>query len=301
MKRVVSVSLGSHLRDHSAQLTVLGETVAVYRQGTDGDLAAARGLIAKLAARRAVDAIGLGGIDRYLVVAGRRYEIRDAQALAEAAGTVPVVDGSGVKATWEPRVVERLLEAGRLHVGQRVLMVSALDRFGMAEAFFGLGFATVAGDLIFGSRINYPIRSLLELEEMARKLLPEMVKLPFSQLYPVGDQQTAEPDRRFARYFAEADVIAGDFHYIRRYLPDDLTDKTVITNTTTAHDVKLLEARAIRCLVTTTPVLGGRSFGANLVEAALVAVSGIDADHPEWPGLVERAGLTFSVRDWREG
>jgi len=295
VKQVVSVSLGSTHRDHEAELTILGETVKVARQGTDGDPERARQRIRELDGT--VDAIGLGGIDRYLVVRDRRYEIPLARQLAEASRHTPVVDGSGVKATWEYDVIGQLTAAGILDTDQPVLLVSSMDRFGMAEAFFDLGFPTVAGDLIFASHIHYPIRSLGELEELARKLLPELVKLPFAQLYPVGEEQRQESDPRYADYFDAAHIIAGDFHYIRRYLPPRLTGKTVITNTTTRADIALLRERGVRRVITTTPVLEGRSFGTNVIEAALVAVSGLSADDPDWPRLVRSAGLAPTIRD----
>lgn len=301
MKRVVSVSLGTRKRDHDAMLTILGTPVQVSRRGTDGSLEAAARLIGELADSGTVDVLGLGGIDRYLVVGDRRYEIADARRLATAAGAVPVVDGSGIKAAWEPRVVEMLLAQGRIRHTDRVLMVSALDRFGMAQAFFRLGFSTVCGDLIFASRINYPIRTLSELEEMGRKLLPTMVSLPFHQLYPVGDDQEAFPDERYAAYFSQADIIAGDFHFIRRFLPPSLNGKTVITNTTTQRDRELLKARGVTLLVTTTPVLEGRSFGTNVVEAAVVAVTGLSADDPGWDQAVAASGLGLHVWDWQGG
>ena len=48
----------------------------------------------------------------------------------------------------------------------------------------------------------------------------------------------------------------------------------IVTNTTTPADVDLLKQRGVSCLVTTTPRLEGRSFGTNVMEAALVALSG---------------------------
>jgi hypothetical protein len=51
--------------------------------------------------------------------------------------------------------------------------------------------------------------------------------------------------------------------------------KTVVTNTTTAKDVEIFRGRGVRYLVTTTPRFsGGRTFGTNATEAALIAASG---------------------------
>jgi hypothetical protein len=57
-------------------------------------------------------------------------------------------------------------------------------------------------------------------------------------------------------------------------MPDDMQGKVIATNTTTAADVELFKQLGIKYLVTSTPVLDGRSFGTNMMEAALVAISG---------------------------
>ncbi len=53
--------------------------------------------------------------------------------------------------------------------------------------------------------------------------------------------------------------------------------KIIVTNTTTPDDVALFKQCGIKYLMTTTPVLDGRSFGTNMMEAAFVAVSGKEA------------------------
>ncbi|PSR35686.1 MAG: quinate 5-dehydrogenase [Sulfobacillus thermosulfidooxidans] len=294
MTHVVSVSLGSARRDHQTTAVILDQAVEIVRQGTDGDMERARQWIASLDGK--VDVIGLGGIDRYLVVKSQRYEIRDAQKLAQAARHTPVVDGSGLKAVWEPHVIQQLVEMGLISPHQKVLLVSAMDRFGMAEAFYTMGFPTIAGDLIFASHIDYPIQSLGELEEFARKLLPDLIKMPFSMLYPTGSEQDhTVSNNAYGKYFNEADIIAGDFHFIRRYLPDQLQGKVIVTNTTTRDDRLLLEERHLQTLVTTTPFLDGRSFGTNVMEAALVAISGVRPEDNGWADVVMNAGLQWHV------
>lgn len=286
MKHVVSVSLGTSKRDHAAHVQMFGQDVHVERMGMDGDLERARRTIKDLDGQ--VAAIGLGGIDRYLVADHKRYEILDAKHLAEVASKTPVVDGSGLKDTWERWVVEDWINKGVLNPTMSVLMVSALDRFGMAETFYRHGFSVLAGDLIFGSHINYPIESLEELSELGRKLLPEMVKLPFAQLYPTGELQTTEDDR-YVEYFRDADIIAGDFHFIRRHAPAQLDQKLLVTNTTTQADREEFMARGVRQIITTTPSIAGRTFGTNVMEAVLVAVTGVLPEEEAWPALVQKA------------
>jgi len=273
--RVVSVSLGSRRRDHTATVELLGRPVEIARRGVDGDVEAARRAIAELDGR--VDAIGLGGVDVYLQVGDERYVLADGERLLRAAVRTPCVDGSGLKQTLEPRAVRWLAGHGPWPLaGRRVLLVSAFDRYGMACALEEIGCEVRYGDLMFHADVPYAIRSLAELERMARRLLREMVKLPIHMLYPTGTQQERPPEPRFLEHFAWAEVVAGDFHLIRRHLPgpEVLAGKAVLTQTTTAEDRAELAARGVRYLFTTTPLLAGRSFGTNALEAALVAVAG---------------------------
>jgi hypothetical protein len=69
-------------------------------------------------------------------------------------------------------------------------------------------------------------------------------------------------------------VIAGDCHYVKRHMSERLDGKVIATNTTTEDDVDIFRKAGIKYLVTSTPVLEGRSFGTNMMEAALIAVSG---------------------------
>jgi hypothetical protein len=274
VKQVVSVSLGSSRRDHVAEAMLFGVAMRLERRGYDGDIGRAMEAVRELDGH--VDAIGLGGLDVYLYIAGRRYVIRDGLRLMEAASRTPVTDGSGAKRHLEPAAVTWLRDHGPFPLnGCRVLMVSALDRFGMAEALAAAGCDMTFGDLMFLAGVPYPIRSLDELAEISRKMARELCGLPIHMLYPVGSAQERGPEERFPDAYREADLIAGDFHLIRRFLPPDgLAGKAVLTNTTTAADRELLRARGVRWLVTTTPVLAGRSYGNNVIEAGLCAALG---------------------------
>jgi hypothetical protein len=57
-------------------------------------------------------------------------------------------------------------------------------------------------------------------------------------------------------------------------MPERLDGKVIATNTTTPEDVALFRQAGVKYLITSTPVLDGRSFGTNMMEAALIAVSG---------------------------
>jgi hypothetical protein len=272
-KRIVSVSLGSSTRDHHAVVELMGEQVDVSRIGVDGKLDAAIAKIHELDGK--VDAIGLGGIDVYLYAGSKRYALRDGLRLLEAAKITPVVDGSGLKNTLEREAIQFMRD--ELHIdlrGKKVLMVSALDRFGMAQALADAGADVLFGDFIFALDKDIAVRDLHTFEEMAERYLPDACKLPFQFFYPTGKKQEKPPEPKYPQYYEEADVIAGDFHFMRQFMPDRLDGKIVLTNTVTEANVEELRSRGLKTLITTTPDFQGRSYGTNVVEAALLALLG---------------------------
>ncbi|WCM39837.1 hypothetical protein [Thermus antranikianii] len=296
-KRVVSVSLGASRRDSVVQVELLGEEVVLERRGTDGDFQKALRLIAELDGK--VDAIGLGGIDLYLWAGGRRYTIRDAKRLKEAARKTPVVDGSGLKHTLERRAVAQL--AGLIDwKSTKVLLPSAVDRFGLAEALHEAGAKVLYGDFIFALGLPIPLYSLSFLQKLAFVLLPVLTQLPFQLLYPTGEKQEKRAVDWRSRYYTWADLVAGDWHYIKRHMPDEMRGKTVLTNTTTKEDVAFLRERGVRRLITTTPRLNGRSFGTNVMEALLVALAGRELGEEEYLRYIDLLGLRPQVLDLQE-
>lgn len=280
MKHVISISLGSSKRNHTVEAEFLGEKFLIERIGTDGDMNKAEALLKELDGK--VDAFGMGGIDLYIVTGGRRYAIRDAERLARAVTKTPIVDGGGLKNTLERRVIRYLVESNRVTLaGKRALLVSGADRWGMAEGLTQAGCILTCGDIIFALGLPIPLRSLNQLKVAAALIAPIVVRLPFKLLYPTGKKQE-EVNPRFTRYYLDNDIIAGDFLFIKRHLPAEIPGKTIITNTVTATDVEDLRARGVKTLVTTTPELGGRSFGTNVMEAVLVSL----AEKP-WTELTE--------------
>jgi hypothetical protein len=273
VKHVVSVSLGSSRRDSRLELELLGERVVIERLGTDGDLRRYGQLLESLDGR--VDAIGLGGLDLFLQAGRRRYYLRDAVRLVRRVRRTPVVDGSGLKQAWEPYVVLHYLPevVGYSLAGRRVLQVSSVDRYGMAEAFAHAGAQVVYGDFLFALGLPIPLRSLRSVRVLAALLLPVLTQVPIGWLYPTGSRQERTTPR-YGNYFRWAEVVAGDFHFIRRYMPDELQDKVILSQTLTRADVEELRRRGVALLVTVTPELGGRSLGTNVFQALVVALSG---------------------------
>jgi len=274
MKQILSISLGASSRDHVSEVDFLGQRCRLTRLGTNGDLAKAIALYKEYDGK--VDAFGVGGTMFFLEIAGRRYYWRDIQPIREAVRISKIGDGNGVKSILARKAVEaleaHLAAEGRTLRGMKALMTAAVDRYSMAEALDRAGCKMVIGDFMFALGLPIPMHTLRTLRFVAAVLLPVLSRLPFRWFYPVGEKQEKEPHERWNRYYQEAELVAGDFLQIRDYMPRDLRGKIVLTNTTTAQDVAELARRGLSLLVTTTPRFEGRSFGTNVIEAALLAL-----------------------------
>lgn len=272
MKRVVSVSLGSSKRNKTHELDILGQSFRIERIGTDGDLDAFAKMFADLDGK--VDALGVGGADIYVVVGEKRYAFRQIQSLISGAKITPVVDGSGLKHTLERETIHRLQRDGTVDFKQEcVLLVSAVDRFGMAQALIDVGAKTTYGDLLFGLGLPIPVRSYGMVKFIGALTLPIITRLPFKWFYPTGEKQESRTPK-FPKVFADATFICGDWHYIRRYAPDDLSGKTILTQTVRKADLDWLKTTGARRVITTTPVMGGETFATNVMEGVVVALLG---------------------------
>lgn len=272
MKHVLSISLGSSARDSCAEVELLGERLLLERRGTDGSLERFERLM--VANDGVVDCLCVGGTNLGLYCAGRYYPFRDIGRIARNITRTPLVDGAGLKNTLERQTVHWLQEHGVVDFGTaKVLVTCGIDRFGLAETLDEVGAQVRFGDTMFILGLPWALPSLRALQMLGRTLLPLVVKMPFRWVYPTGTKQDAIV-AKYERHYLWADLIAGDFHYIRRHLPGDLGGRMILTNTTTADDVELLRARAASRLITATPEIEGRTFATNVMEGAVVCLLG---------------------------
>jgi len=265
MKKILSVSLGSTTRDHSTEAEFMGQHFWLSRQGTDGDFDRCLRMYRDNDGK--VDAFGVGGAEFYLWVNGRRYYFREAKQIRKAIMISKVGDGNGIKHLLGPLAIEALKEHGYELRGKKALKTTAVDRYGLAKALVDAGCDVTFGDFMFTLDLPIPIRSIRTVHIVAVLLLPIMTQLPFRWLYPLGAEQEKEPSKKYSHFYEEADIIAGDFLQVWSNLPDDLSEKIIITNTTTEKNVEALQKRNLQVLVTNTPRLEGRSFGTNVIEA----------------------------------
>ena len=232
-KHVVSVSWG-RASETMLRVELFGEAVTIERRRTDGSVKG-HSLISSLDGK--VDAFGLGGIDRHLCRGrGIRWEgdrIAHRPTLADRRR-------QRAEDTLERWVIPYLQEQGLFSfAGKRILMVAAVDRFGMAEALLDTGADVMFGDVIFILGLPYhPSRSV-----------------PVAPGTGVGSGRRSAAvevdlsDRRAARQVCRSTAItqvgrhgAGDFHLIKRYMPENMEARRSM-NTVTPRDIEDLRRR----------------------------------------------------------
>jgi hypothetical protein len=267
--------VGSSSRDHTTRINFLGQDCEISRQGTDGDFEKAMQRYRELDGK--VDAFGAGGVEFFLKVADKKYYFRDVKRIRNAIKTSKVGDGNGVKGLLERRAFQALEK----HLNEKeditlkgmpALLTTAVDRYGMGEAMVDSGLDVTYGDFMFALGIPFAVKKLSTARVLAAVLLPVITQLPVPWLYALGSEQDKPPQPKWEKYYQQAQVLGGDFIQIRQFMPDDLTGKIVVTNTTTARNVEELRERNLHILVTVTPRLEGRSFGTNVMEATLLAL-----------------------------
>jgi hypothetical protein len=299
MKRAVSISIGSSKRNKAVVINLLGQEISIERIGTDGDMEAAALKFKELDGT--VDAFGVGGGDLGILVDGKWYEFHSVKPMVRFIEKTPVVDGSGLRNTLETKAAPFVLEKLGEYVnkmGKTALVMTGSDRWGLTRSFLDAGFSCTFGDLLFSLDVPIPIHTDRQIKTLAALLLPIATRLPFEWIYPTGQKQE-EHKPKFPKYFKNAAVIAGDCHYIKRYMPEDMQGKIIVTNTTTPEDVEFFKKCGVKYLVTTTPVLDGRSFGTNMMEAALVAISGKGRPLtlPEYEELIARLNFEPNLQE----
>jgi len=298
MKRAVSISLGSSKRNKAVTVKLLGEEVSIERIGTDGDMEAAARMYQELDGK--VDAFGVGGADLGLLVDTRWYPLFSVNKMVRFVKKTPIVDGTGLKITLEKKAAPFLDENIKEYIdnlGRRAFVMTGADRWGLTRSFLDAGYECTFGDMMFSLGINIPVHTDRALKTLAAVLMPIAGRLPFEWVYPIGEKQE-ERKPKYPKWFHWGTVVAGDCHYIKRYMPDDMQGKVIVTNTTTQEDTELFRRCGVKYLVTTTPVLEGRSFGTNMMESALIAVSGKNRvlTHQEYENMLVELGFKPSLQ-----
>ena len=272
MLSVVSISLGSATRNKKVQTNILGQDITIERIGTGGNESRMRELFRDLDGK--VDVLTMGGMDMEVSVENHIYPIRSAKKLIQDVKQTPVVDGHNLKYVLERRVLELIqTDYGDFPHFDTIFIPTGIDRIGLAEALTPKCNKLIIGDLMLTLGIPIPVYGLKNLKRLAHILMPLIGFLPLSAINPPGSKDEACKPKH-SSIWQSADCIAGDMLYIRKYAPDQLNCEIIITNTTTEENIALLKQKGIKTVITMSPRFDGRSFGTNVIEGVLTALSG---------------------------
>ncbi len=207
------------------------------------------------------------------------------------------MDGRGLKHTLERRVFERAAPLlGEIPRFRQAFVPVAVDRLGLAQAVAEVSERVVFGDLMVALGIPIPIYGVPAFKRVARVMLPLVSYFPMSMIFYGSGGAERQP--KYLKFWRESHLLAGDFLFMRKYVADDLSGKTVITNTTTEENIEFLRERGVKMVITTTPRYDGRSFGTNMMEAALTAYAGKGRplSDAELNALIDELNLRPSVQ-----
>lgn len=208
-----------------------------------------------------------------------------------------------VKATLERwAIAQAVQQIPALLRYKRVLITSGIERYQLAAAISQYEPELRFADPIIHAGIPFlpPPRSIEQLELYAATALPILALLPYRFIHPVALGQEGF-DGRAVDLFRWADVIAGDFAFIRRFAPNDLTRKTIITDDPSPAEIEDLRRRGVTTLVTMTPPLNDQRpfLAADVLEAIITAIT----ESPRQPAdgevidFITAAGWEPTVQD----
>lgn len=241
----MSVSRGSSKRDKKIKINILGEDTILERKGADGSTKKMKEIFKTF--DEVVNAFGIGGLPFVLHLKGKEYPIPLAKKVTEGIKT-KVVDGTSVKKSLERNIADYIENNSDLKLkGKKCYMNSLLDRSFMGESLEYHGVKMCYGD--FKAALNIPIylHSINQIDKISCIVNPILKTVPFDWLYPTGKKQENFTESKI-KELNDADIIAGDFLYIKKNMPNPSEGKMIITNTTTEDDVVELKKRGFLIL-----------------------------------------------------
>ncbi|MBL8195999.1 MAG: hypothetical protein JNM06_19565 [Blastocatellia bacterium] len=254
MKKIVSISLGKAERDYEFTGNFLGKKFQIKRVGCDGNIDLVRKRIKEYDGQ--VDVIGLGGISAYFKIGNTVHIHQEAQSLIKLAKKTPVADGRGLKSIlqgWTIRSINQRLKD--LFNYENVLFLSGIAQYEMVQVMQEYTNNFSFCDPLIHFNTPYTLDSVNALEYYAAASMPVLTRMPYSWFYPKGWDGDQWKPLLLSKPFEKAEVIVGDYTYIRHYTPSMLPNKIVVTDSVDDAAIALLKKRGVRTIISTVPDL----------------------------------------------
>lgn len=270
MKKIVSISLGKAEHDYEFTGTFLGKKFQIKRIGCDGNIDLVKKRVKEHDGQ--VDVIGLGGISAYFKIGNTVHIHQEAQSVIKQAKKTPIADGRGLKSIlqgWTIRSINQRLKD--LFNYENVLFLSGIAQYEMAQVMQEYTNNFSFCDPLIHFNTPYVLDSINALEYYATASMPVLTRMPYSWFYPKGWDGDQWKPLLIGKPFEKAEIIIGDYTYIRHYTPSMLPNKIVVTDSVDEAGIALLKKRGVRTIVTTVPDLFKQRIDINVMHALFAA------------------------------
>ncbi|MEW6737217.1 MAG: hypothetical protein AB1489_38385, partial [Acidobacteriota bacterium] len=270
MKKIVSLSLGSAERDYEFTGNFLGKKFQIKRVGCNGDINLLKKRVREYDGK--VDAIGLGGISAQFKIGKSVHVHQEAQSIIKLARKTPVADGRGLKSILQAWTIRDInLRIKDLFSYENVLFLSGVSYYEMATVLREYTDNFSFCDPLVHFSAPYLLDSINALEYYAAGAMPLLTRMPYSWFYPKGWNGDEWKPLLLGRPFEKAELIVGDYSYIRHYTPSMLPNKVVITDSIDDEGIAMLKKRGVRTIITTVPELFKQHTDINVLQALFTA------------------------------
>jgi predicted amino acid dehydrogenase len=274
MKKVVSVSLGTHDQDFEFVAPFMGQQVHVQRVGADGSTAKALKLLKHW--QKHADVLGLGVVKDSYNVGSRRYIEKDSTRMASVVKHVPVTTGgrlNDILQEWALRHVQTKL--GNYFNNARVLFFSGMTNYKLAmcmsEYTQNLQFADPLVQL--GVPKLLTSLSALELYTSGAHYVSNWTSPSVMSSAPVKEWT------RFVlkRAMQKATIIVAPVHELDDFTADELAGKTIITSSVNDERLAQFKNKGVALVIDGAPSMFDHVLGPNILDAMIMAATGKNA------------------------
>lgn len=293
MKKIVSISVGSAEHDYEFTGTFLGKKFNIKRVGCNGDISLVKKRVREYDGE--VDAIGLGGISAQFKIGNTTHIHQEAQSVIKQARKTPVADGRGLKSilqAWTIRAVNQNLKDIFNH--ENILFMSGIGQYEMAKVLEEYTSNLTFCDPMVHFSTPYFLESINALEYYAAASMPVLTRLPYSWFYPKGWNGDEWKPLLLGKPFEKAEVVVGDFSYVRHYTPSMLPNKMVVTDSIDDAGIALLKKRGVSTIITTVPDFFKQRVDINVVHAIMAAYlekKPSEIGENDYLDIIDRAGI----------
>jgi len=284
LKKILHLTLDRKIRESNYVLSVLGRDYAVDEQTCPTELSGLRSVFEENIPRYdAIASSGMAVVFFHKGVISVHSKLKD---ISQRKGSCVITNGLRVRSVLDRHLARRaLVEMNGDVRDRRILMLSAIERLGLAEVIADCTSEVVFGDMIFSLRWGLPLHSMRQVEELSKRAIPVMLKLPLAWFDPRA--RRGHPIfQPFQWWFDWAEIIVGSAPYFRRYAPKTMDGKVVLADYSES-DIDYFRESGVSTLVSLDAHLDGRRVPSAILHAVYRLSPDAETGPTEEGGILE--------------